>query len=241
MSLSVIEESIEDDLGNDTLDRASSLDKDLEYDSPRTRTHTASVQTSEHVSVIDKSTLREKSVQTTNDQEIKGEEDSCEIDWDDASCDDAATQIQAGFRGMIAREQMEAEESKIKEEITKRGEAIEDNLGIDLADPEVIAATTKIEAGFRGYQARMTLKVPVTPSIFISKPVEDSSEEGSEYSYVYEDEEDTEADLESRPDSPKTAVEEFPLTIGGFTTTFGIRSVYFFFVQMIIYEIVVPG
>ena len=64
VSLSVIEESIEESL--DTLDRAPSLDKDLGYeDSPRTRTQTASVQTSEHVSVIDKSRLREKSIQTT--------------------------------------------------------------------------------------------------------------------------------------------------------------------------------
>ena len=242
VSLSVIEESIEESL--DTLDRAPSLDKDLGYeDSPRTRTQTASVQTSEHVSVIDKSRLREKSIQTTKQEqerasqtmmelplskaeENKESEDDRGIDWDDATCDEDATQIQAGFRGMVARERMEAEEREIKKEIAERGQAIEDHLGIDLADPEVIAATTKIQAGFRGYQARMSLKVPMTPSIFISKPTDDISEEGSEYSYIYEDEEDTEDDLESRPDSPKTAVEDYPLTIGGFTATFGIRSVF---------------
>ena len=73
----------------------------------------------------------------------------------------------------------------------------------------------------------MTLKVPMTPSIFISKPTDDISEEESEYSYIYEDEEDTEESLKSRPESPKTAVEEYPLKIGGFTATFGIRSEYF--------------
>ena len=152
VSLSVIEESIEDDLDNDTLDKAPSLDKDLEYeDSPRTRTQTASVQTSSHVSVIDKSRLREKSVQTAVEEapQIKGNKDPCDIDWDDISCDDEATQIQAGYRGMIARERMEAEENKIKKEIADRGQAIEDHLGINLSDPEVIAATTKIQAGFR--------------------------------------------------------------------------------------------
>ena len=162
VSLSVIDESIEDDLDNDTLDKASSLDKDLEYeDSPRTRTQKASVQTSAHVSVIDKSRLREKSVQTTtHEQETRmmeevpqikaqGNKDPFEIDWDDVSCDDEATQIQAGYRGMVAREKMEAEESEIKKEIADRGQAIEDHLGINLSDPEVIAATTKIQAGFR--------------------------------------------------------------------------------------------
>ena len=119
----MIEESIEDDLDNDTLDKASSLDKDLEYeDSPRTRTQTASVQTSAHVSVIDKSRLREKSVQTAVEEapQIKGNKDPCDINWDDTSCDDEATQIQAGYRGMIARERMEAEENKIKKEIAIR-------------------------------------------------------------------------------------------------------------------------
>ena len=153
VSLSVIEESIEDDLDNDTLDKASSLDKDLEYeDSPRTRTQTASVQTSAHVSVIDKSRLREKSVQTAMEaapHQINGNKDPCDINWDDTSCDDEATQIQAGYKGMIARERMEAEENKIKKEIADRGQAIEDHLGINLSDPEVIAATTKIQAGFR--------------------------------------------------------------------------------------------
>lgn len=165
VSLSVIDESIEDDLDNDTLDKASSLDKDLEYEeSPRTKTHTASVQTSAHVSVIDKSRLREKSVQTAKHEherasqtmveevpqiKAEGNKDPCEIDWDDVSCDDEATQIQAGYRGMVARERMEAEEREIKKEIADRGQAIEDHLGINLSDPEVIAATTKIQAGFR--------------------------------------------------------------------------------------------
>ena len=257
MSLSVIEESVEESL--DTLDRASSLERDLAYeDSPRTgQTQTASVQTSEHVSVIDKSRLREKSIQTTKHEQergsqtvveqIKGEESNLEednrgIDWDGVTCDEDATTIQAGFRGMMARERMEADENKIKTEIAQRGQAIEDHLGINLADPEVIAATTKIQAGFRGYQARMGLKVPMTPSIFISKPVDDSSvEEGSEYSYTYEDEEDSEDDLGSRPDSPKTAVEEYPLKIGGFTATFGIRSLQFYVDVGTNNNIVAPG
>ena len=75
------------------------------------------------------------------------------------------------------------------------------------------------------------MKLPMPPSIFISKPADDISEEGSEFTYIYEDEEDTEDSLKSRHDSPKTAVEEYPLKIGGFTATFGIRSVNKYFVK----------
>ena len=217
MNLSVIEEDAEGDLENGakSLDRAST---------PSKRTQTASVQTSENVSIICKSRLREKSIQTKNEGlQNRNASTISEIDLTEASYDDVATQIQAGFRGMIAREKMKVEENEIRTEVEKKNQAIEKHLGIDLSDPEVIAATTKLQAGFRGYHARMTLKNPLTPSIFISKPAEESSELGSEYTYIYEDEEDTDDDLESRPDSPRTAVEQYPFTIGGFTPTFGIR------------------
>ena len=176
------------------------------------------------MSIIYKSRLREKSIQTKNGGlQNRNASTISDIDLTEASYDDVATQIQAGFRGMIAREKMKVEENEIKNEVEKKNQAIEKHLGIDLSDPEVIAATTKLQAGFRGYHARLTLKNPLTPSIFISKPAEESLELGSEYTYIYEDEEDTDDDLESRPDSPRTAVEQYPFTIGGFTPTFGIR------------------
>ena len=54
-----------------------------------------------------------------------------------------------------------------------------------------------------------------------------SSCSSSSYSYVYEDEWDSEEELEARPDSPRTAIENYqyyhPLQIGGFRATFGIR------------------
>ena len=159
------------------------------------------------------------------------EEEGSQIDWlEDPELDSVATQIQAGVKGMTARATMQREEREINAVILKKNKEIEENLGIDLSDPEIIRATTKIQAGFRGFQARMITRRPLTPAIFIHKP-EDSKtvSEESEFTYTYEDEdedEDLEDDLEfsNRPSSPKTAVEDYPLlAIGGFRATFGLR------------------
>ena len=179
---------------------------------------------------------RETSQQTSNNLRVKdsltGRQARSPIDWlEDPELDTVATQIQAGVRGMKARETMQKEEREINAVILKKNKEIEENLGIDLNDPEIIRATTKIQAGFRGFHARMLTKRPLTPAIFIHKPEESKSvSEDSEYSYTYtyedEDEDDLEDDLEfsKRPLSPKTAVQDYPgFTIGGFTATFGLR------------------
>ena len=137
-----------------------------------------------------------------------------------------ATFIQAGFHGMMAREKMEEEENEIRKAIDQRNKEVEKNLGINLNDPEVIKATTTIQAGFRGFQSRQQLKRPITPAIFIHKPEESEDEVESdeeEYSYIYEDEYDDEDELNERPDTPTSAVGHKTISIGGFTTTFGLR------------------
>lgn len=152
-----------------------------------------------------------------------------EIDWDDPRIDELATQVQAGFKGLLARDRLREEEIEIKKIVEKKNKEIEAHLGIDLTDPEVIKATTTIQAGFRGVLARNIMKRPSTPTVIISKPESESEsvasdeEEGSEWSYIYEDEDDEDYYYDSRPGSPKTAIEDFPLTIGGFKCTFGIR------------------
>ena len=168
-----------------------------------------------------------KEIEKGNNEETISKQ---ELDWDDSSLDEFATLIQAGFYGMISRAKMAKEEAEIQRAIDQRSREIEDHLGIDLNDPEIIKATTKIQAGFRGLHARNLLKRPMTPAIFIHKPEEEKDshedvEEESEYTYIYEDEFDDDSDdeLNGRPDTPTTAIEKFPLTIGGFTTTFGIR------------------
>lgn len=66
---------------------------------------------------------------------------------------DAATRIQAAFRGHLARKvgPDEAGDDKDLQEITKK---VAEELDIDMNDPELHKAATKIQASFRGHKAR---------------------------------------------------------------------------------------
>lgn len=80
----------------------------------------------------------------------------------------AATKIQASFRGHMARKQAEKEEkTKTETDITKEMEKLkskspanveEEELDVDLSDPSLNHAATKIQASFRGHMTRKTLK-----------------------------------------------------------------------------------
>ncbi|XP_072933896.1 uncharacterized protein igl [Epargyreus clarus] len=66
---------------------------------------------------------------------------------DDKDLCNAATKIQASFRGHQARKQTQADrdkEQQDKEDIEK----------IDLTDPDLNKAATKIQASFRGHKVR---------------------------------------------------------------------------------------
>lgn len=68
----------------------------------------------------------------------------------------AATRIQATFRGHLARKLANDGSSAIKDEkdlaeITKK---VAEELDIDMNDPELHKAATKIQASFRGHKAR---------------------------------------------------------------------------------------
>lgn len=69
---------------------------------------------------------------------------------------DAATRIQATFRGHLARKLAAEGGSSLKDdkdlqEITKK---VAEELDIDLNDPELNKAATKIQASFRGHRVR---------------------------------------------------------------------------------------
>ena len=149
---------------------------------------------------------------------IKATNDESEKDiafWEDPVSNEVATSIQAGYKGMVTREQMEKEDVAQKRKIEQIGRNIEDRLGIDLEDPKVIEAATKIQAGFRGAKTRKDLK---NPQIVPDTSDKEYSEYESENSYLYEDEDEDSESYEERAITPKTAVENFSqgVSIAGF-------------------------
>ena len=135
------------------------------------------------------------------------------VKWDSQEVDIMATGLQAGYKGMKAREEQKLKEAE--EVADMKNKEIEDKLDIDLEDPDVVKATTKIQAGFRGAMTRKSMKekkkeptssrIVKTPEIVVDK----GSESGSEYTYTYIEESEGEEESESlseRPDSPLTAI-----------------------------------
>ncbi|XP_071173444.1 triadin-like isoform X8 [Mytilus edulis] len=86
--------------------------------------------------------------------------------------DKAATKIQAGFRGHQTRQQH-------KNPKEKQPETKEEEVDIDLNDPEVEKAATKIQAGFRGHQTRkeMQSKTDVKSEEKVPEKKEEEEEE----------------------------------------------------------------
>ncbi|KAG4072708.1 hypothetical protein HA402_001820 [Bradysia odoriphaga] len=89
----------------------------------------------------------------TTDEPTK-EELEAEFREDDKELCHAATRIQATFRGHLARKvanEGALKDEKDLQEITKK---VAEELDIDLTDPELNKAATKIQASFRGHKAR---------------------------------------------------------------------------------------
>ncbi|CAG2254391.1 Sperm surface protein Sp17 [Mytilus edulis] len=95
-----------------------------------------------------------KDVQT-KEKQPEPKEEEVDIDLNDPEVEKAATKIQAGFRGHQTRKEMQSKtdvKSETKVDQSKQSETEE--VDIDLNDPEVEKAATKIQAGFRGHKTR---------------------------------------------------------------------------------------
>nr|XP_018912950.1 PREDICTED: sperm surface protein Sp17-like [Bemisia tabaci] len=105
-----------------------------------------------------------KQMMTNTDEEKANFE--LEFSPDDKELTDAATKIQASFRGHMARKQVqddkpEGDGGKEAEELSSQLEKLDANkeldqelLDIDLTDPDLHKAATKIQASFRGHKVR---------------------------------------------------------------------------------------
>ena len=108
------------------------------------------------------------------DRNLKAEstkDDDIDIDLEDPEVDKAALKIQSSFRGHKARKELKEQKPKEihpngefdKEKKSKdkqiEGNIQEDEIDIDLEDPEVGKAALKIQSSFRGHQARKELNV----------------------------------------------------------------------------------
>ncbi|XP_049801821.1 sperm surface protein Sp17 isoform X3 [Schistocerca nitens] len=79
---------------------------------------------------------------------------AAEFRADDKELCNAATKIQAQFRGHMARKTTPKE--KTAEDLSKEMEKLDakEEVDIDLTDPELHKAASKIQASFRGHKAR---------------------------------------------------------------------------------------
>ncbi|XP_052283961.1 uncharacterized protein LOC127880669 isoform X2 [Dreissena polymorpha] len=98
----------------------------------------------------------------------RGKDNDIDIDLDDPEVNAAALKIQSGFRGHKSRQQVKEMRQSANQDTPKRqpsptltpppAKGIDNDIDIDLTDPEVNAAALKIQAGFRGHQSRQQVK-----------------------------------------------------------------------------------
>ena len=74
------------------------------------------------------------------------------MDWQ------AATAIQAGWLGLEMRTRQRKQDEAAAQLVREEAQALEKRLGLNLQDPAVVAAATRIQAGFRGILGRRAVQ-----------------------------------------------------------------------------------
>jgi hypothetical protein len=149
---------------------------DIDMDDPETAKAATKIQASFRGSQSRKEvkSMKEKVEETVTAQEV---EEEIDIDMDDPETAKAATKIQASFRGSQSRKEvksMKEKEEIIEENVT--AQEAEEEIDIDMDDPETALAATKIQASFRGSQARKEVKTMKGSSEKINEKDESTQE-----------------------------------------------------------------
>ena len=131
---------------------------DIDLDDPDVANAATKIQAGFRGSQARKEVQEMKQEKLKNQDKEKETSEEVDIDLDDPDVANAATKIQAGFKGHQARkevQQMKKEKMEQQEkEATENEKEATEEIDIDLDDPEVADAATKIQAGFKGSQAR---------------------------------------------------------------------------------------
>merc|ERR1712037_386822 len=142
-----------------------------------------------------------KEVEEATEDTAAEDDEVIDIDLTDPDVEAAATKIQAGFKGHKTRKDMkksqltsnaavpetgpdkvgevDKEQDENAKDKSEKEETEEEVIDIDLNDPEVEAAATKIQAGFKGHKARKEvskLKEDQTGSPVEEKPKQEETE-----------------------------------------------------------------
>ena len=142
------------------------------------------------------------------DEIAKENEEEIDIDLDDPEVNEAATKIQASFKGKKARDEVKKmkEERDIvepeKDNDTEIVEAVdladvtEDEIDIDLDDPEVNEAATKIQASFKGKKARDEVKKMKEEKETVASEIEEEAQDVKVEEVAAATEEEIDIDLD---------------------------------------------
>ncbi|XP_046543962.1 abnormal spindle-like microcephaly-associated protein homolog isoform X8 [Haliotis rubra] len=101
--------------------------------------------------------VTEKKAERDHDRKSEAEfvdDEIVDIDLNDPDVNRAAVKIQAGFKGHLVRKNMQNYKTEESPAPPPAEEKQEEEIDIDLNDPEVEKAATKIQASFKGHKAR---------------------------------------------------------------------------------------